>query len=82
MLIVNHNYIIPHAQKDNFNLPNVFLTAIQWLLVTYTKYSAFLRAKKTFQGQLQTPQSASVLETLNPIPICVGLLLADIFPSL
>jgi hypothetical protein len=67
MRSVKYNYITPHAQNTTALLPNIFLSGIHQLLVTYKKLSAFPGANNC-QGQLQTPQSALVFKTLSSIP--------------
>ena len=56
----NCTCIISHAQSTTASPHNEFLSGIHWLVVTKKKVSAFSSAT-SFQGQLQTPQSVSVL---------------------
>jgi hypothetical protein len=61
------NYIISHAQNTTALHPNVFLTEVHVhrLLVTKTGASAF-PSSNNCQGQLQTPQSVSVVKFFPP----------------
>jgi hypothetical protein len=59
----NITVFISHAQNTTALQPNLFLTGIHQLLVTNKGPSPFLSAKNC-QGQLQTPQSVSVIHLL------------------
>jgi hypothetical protein len=56
-----HNCIISHAQNTSSLQANAFLTGLYQLMVTNKARSAF-PSTNHYQGQMQTPQSVSVLQ--------------------